>query len=42
VQERQAMSDLLASGVLPLALISPLLTQAQAQGQKNPDANRQK
>ncbi len=34
VLERQAMSDLLASGVLPLALISPLLTQAQAQGQK--------
>jgi len=34
VQERQAMSDLLASGVLPLALISPLLTQAQAQDKR--------
>ena len=33
VQERQAISDLLA-GVLPLTLISPLLIQAQAQGQK--------
>ncbi len=33
VAQRQVMSDLLA-GFLPLALISPLLTQAFAQGQK--------
>lgn len=32
--QRQAMSGPLAAGVLPLALISPLLVQAQAQGQK--------
>jgi DNA sulfur modification protein DndD len=34
IAQRQAMSDLLAASVLPLALISPLLTQAQAQAQK--------
>jgi len=33
IAQRQAMSDL-AADVLPLALISPLLIQAQAQGQK--------
>jgi len=35
------MSDLLASGVLPLALISPLLTHSSPRQKKNPD-NRQK
>jgi len=31
---KSVKSDLLASGVLPLALISPILIQAQAQAQK--------